>query len=55
MLPTLEVVNSAPVDSASGEQSQECINSPDETGDLARDYLMNSFVKPMIRIWWASC
>jgi hypothetical protein len=41
----LEVVNSAPVDSASGEQSQECINSPDETGDLARDDLMNSFVK----------
>jgi hypothetical protein len=33
------------VDSASGEQLQECINSPDETGDLARDDLMNSFVK----------
>ncbi|KAG2758255.1 hypothetical protein P692DRAFT_201799284 [Suillus brevipes Sb2] len=39
------VARVAPVDSASGEQSQECINSPDETGDLARDDLMNSFVK----------
>ncbi|KIK41368.1 hypothetical protein CY34DRAFT_214467 [Suillus luteus UH-Slu-Lm8-n1] len=34
-----------PVDSASGWQSQESINSPDETADLEPDDLMNSFVK----------
>jgi hypothetical protein len=33
------------VGSASGEHSQESINSPDKTGDLAQDDLMNSFVK----------